>query len=76
MINEWSSNVPAQRRYELMSIGFLVLFILFGGIASTIAIVYLLVCILFILYVFSTLHNFAKVFKFEIVVSHQNKPLS
>lgn len=43
MINEWSSNVPAHRRHELLSICFLVLFILFGGIVFTIAIIYLLV---------------------------------
>lgn len=43
MINEWSSNVPVHRRYELLSIGAFIIFILFGGITSTIVLILLFV---------------------------------
>lgn len=44
MFNEWSTNVPAHCRYELLSVGALMIFIFFGGIASTILLLLMLVC--------------------------------
>lgn len=49
MINEWSSNVPVQRRLELLSVGAFIFFILFGGIAFTIVLILLLVITCFLL---------------------------
>lgn len=43
MLNEWSINVPAHCRYELLSVGALMIFIFFGGIASTALLILLLV---------------------------------
>lgn len=43
MLNEWSTKVPAHRRYELLSVGALMIFIFFGGISLTILLLLMLV---------------------------------